>query len=172
MAKVITKEVRLAYVHLFEPYAMNEGQEAKFSCCVMIPENDQATLNTIEEAIEEAKQEGAQKFWGGKIPRNLKLPLRSGSEERPDQPEFENHYFFNCNTKQKPGIVDSDRMPIFDTTEVYSGIYARVSVNFYPFNSNGNKGIAVGLNNVQKLRDGEPLNGRSRAEDDFAEEIL
>ena len=100
----------------------------------------------------------------------LKTPLRDGDAERPDDEAYANAYFVNANSATAPGIVDADRQPILDTSEVYSGVYGRASINFYAFNSNGNKGIACGLNNLQKIRDGEPLGGKSRPEDDFADE--
>ena len=117
-------------------------------------------------AIEAAKKDGMSKF-GGKIPANLKTPLRDGDIDRPDDPAYENSYFINTNSKDAPQIVDGRLQPILDRSEVYSGCYGKVSINFYAFNVNGNRGIAAGLGNVQKLRDGEPLGGRSRAEDDF-----
>lgn len=99
----------------------------------------------------------------------IKTPLRSGNDERPNDPAYKDCYFINANSSSKPGIVDADCQPIMDTSEVYSGVYGRASINFYAFNTNGNKGIACGLNNLQKIRDGEPLGGKSRAEDDFAD---
>ena len=98
----------------------------------------------------------------------LKTPMRDGDLERPDDETYANSYFINANSAATPGIVDADRQPIIDRSEVYSGVYGRASINFYAFNSNGNKGIACGLNNRQKIKDGEPLGGKSRAEDDFA----
>ena len=82
-------------------------------------------------------------------------------------PEYKGCYFVNCNSGQKPGVVDAQLNPIMDKSEVYSGCYARASINFYAFNVDGNKGIASGLNNVQKLADGERFGGGSRASDDF-----
>jgi hypothetical protein len=164
--KVITGKVRLSYAHLFKPHAISEGQDPKYSVCLLIPKSDKTTLGKIKKAIEAAKQAGASK-WGGKIPANLKMPLRDGDEERPDQEEYVGCYFVNATSKQKPGIVDRQLNEILDSTEVYSGCYARASINFYAFNQAGNKGIACGLNNIQKLEDGDYLGGRSRPEDDF-----
>ena len=98
----------------------------------------------------------------------IKNPLRDGDRERPDDEAYRGCWFINANSATAPGIVDSDRQPIIERSEVYSGVYGRASINFYAFNSNGNKGIACGLNNLQKIADGEPLGGKSRAEDDFA----
>lgn len=164
--KVITGKVRLSYAHLFKPFALSDDQEPKYSVCLLIPKTDKATLKKINAAIEAAKQQGTN-LWGGKVPPNLKLPLRDGDEERPEQPEYEGMYFINASSKTAPGVVDKNVQPILDSTEVYSGCYARVSINFYPFNKAGNKGVACGLNNVQKIADGDYLGGRSRAEDDF-----
>lgn len=97
----------------------------------------------------------------------IKTPLRNGDTERPDDPAYAGSYFINANSATAPGIVDADCNPILTRSEVYSGVYGRASINFYAFNSNGNKGIACGLNNLQKIRDGEPLGGKSSAASDF-----
>jgi len=164
--KVTTGKVRLSYAHLFEAHSMNDGQEPKYSVSVIIPKSDKETLQAIKDAVNEAKEQGKGKF-GGKIPGNLKTPLRDGDEERPDDEAYANSYFLNASSKMKPGIVDRSAHPILDASEVYSGCYGRLTLNFYPFSASGNKGIAAGLGNVQKLEDGEPLGGFTRAEDDF-----
>ena len=164
--KVITGKVRASFVHIFEPQSVN-GSDPRYSCSFIIPKSDAETIGKIRAAIEEAKQSGVTK-WGGKIPPNLKLPLRDGDIDRPDDPNYAGAYFVNANSATAPGIVDADRQPILDTSEVYSGVYGRASINFYAFNSNGNKGIACGLNNLQKIRDGEPLGGKSSAASDFS----
>ena len=164
--KVTTGKVRLSYAHIFEPHAMNEGQEAKYSVSVIIPKTDKETLTAIKEATDQAKKDGASK-WGNKIPANLKTPLRDGDVDREDDPAYAGCYFLNASSKNKPGIVDQNVQPILDATEVYSGCYARLTLNFYAYNASGNKGVAAGLGNIQKLEDGEPLGGFTRAEDDF-----
>lgn len=156
---------RLSYANVWEPQSIN-GSEPKYSVSVIIPKSDKATIQKIQQAVELAKQEAISKF-GGKIPANLKLPLRDGDIDRPDDEAYANSYFINCNSKQKPQVVDQQVQPILDQAEVYSGCYGRVSVTFYGFNSNGNRGVAAGLGNIQKLKDGEPLGGRVRAEDEF-----
>jgi hypothetical protein len=98
----------------------------------------------------------------------LKTPLRDGDLERPGDEAYADSFFINANSDTAPGMVDRDRNPIMERSEIYSGIYARFSINFYAFNSNGNRGIACGLNNLQNLEDGAPLGGKSRVEDDFA----
>lgn len=165
MSKVITGKVRFSYANIWEPKSIN-GSEEKYSVSLIIPKSDAKTIEEIQVAMEEAKQEGIAKF-GGKIPANLKLPLRDGDIDRPDDEAYQGCYFINANSKDKPQIVDKKVKPILDPNEVYSGCYGRASINFYAFNQNGNKGIACGLGNLQKLEDGDPLSGHSRAEDDF-----
>ncbi len=165
MAHLVTGKVRLSYEHIWEPASINDSDE-KYSVSLIIPKSDTKTVKDIQNAVEQAKQDGKAKF-GGRIPANLKLPLRDGDIERPDDEAYKDCYFINCNSKDKPQIVDKNVQPILDRNEVYSGCYARVSISLYPFNTNGNKGIACGLGNIQKIADGEPLGGRTRAEDDF-----
>lgn len=158
---------------MWDPKSINGGAP-KYSVSLIIPKSDMATVNKIKAAIQAAYEEGEGKLKGsGKtVPALsvLKTPLRDGDLERPDDEAYANSYFVNANSATAPGIVDADRQPILDRSEVYSGVYGRASINFYAFNSNGNKGIACGLNNLQKIKDGEPLGGKSRAEDDFATE--
>ena len=166
--KVITgKNTRLSYFHGWEPTSINGGPE-RYSVSVLIPKDDKETVMAINDAIDAAIEEGIAKF-GGKKPNKaaIKLPLRDGDTEREDE-AYAGHWFINANSKTAPQIVDKAVKPILDRDEVYSGCYARVSLNFYAFNSNGNKGIACGLGNIQKIRDGESLGGRSSATDDFS----
>ena len=163
--KVITGKVRASFVHVFEPQSIN-GSEPKYSCSLIIPKSDTDTVGKIREAIEQAKQEGVPK-WGGKIPPNLKLPLRDGDIDRPDDEAYADSYFINASSREQPGVVDRRRVPIADPLALYSGCYVRASINLYPFNANGNRGIAAGLGNLQFWCDGEPLNGRVKAEDEF-----
>lgn len=169
MSKVVTGTVRLSYANVWTPRAANEGSEPKYSASIIIPKADTATVDAIKKAIEVAIQEGVGKF-GGKIPprTTLKLPLRDGDEERPDDEAYKNAYFLNATSKLAPGIVDKHVQPILDHSEVYSGVYARVSLNFYAFNTSGNRGVACGLGNIQKIRDGEPLGGKTAPSADFS----
>ena len=168
MSKVVTGTVRLSYANVWTPRSANEGSEPKYSASIIIPKADTATVDAIKKAIEVAIQEGVGKF-GGKIPprATLKLPLRDGDEERPDDEAYKNAYFLNATSKLAPGIVDKHVQPILDHSEVYSGVYARVSLNFYAFNTSGNRGVACGLGNIQKIRDGEPLGGKTAPSADF-----
>lgn len=173
--KVITgPNTRWSYANVWEAKSINGGAP-KFSVSLIIPKSDAVTVAKIKAAIEAAYQEGAAKLKGsGKsVPplAAIKTPLRDGDTERPDDPAYANAYFINANSATAPGIVDADRNIILNRSEVYSGVYGRASISFYAFNSNGNKGIACGLNNLQKIRDGEPLGGKSRAEDDFSTDL-
>lgn len=167
--KVRTGTVRLSYVHLFEPYAQNSDDEEKYSCVILIPKSDKKTLTAIDKAIKAAAEQGKHSKFDGKIPSNLVTTLHDGDEEGDleKNPEYEGHMFMSISSKTKPGLVDRDVEPITDSTEIYSGAYARVSMNAFPYNYKGKKGVSFGLNHVQKVKDGDYLGGRSRAEDDF-----
>ena len=170
--KVITgPDTRWSYANVWEPKSINGGTP-KYSVSLIIPKSDTKTIAKVEAAIEAAYKEGEAKLKGnGKsVPALsvIKTPLRDGDMERPDDPAYANSYFVNANATSAPGIVDADRNPILTRSEVYSGVYGRASISFYAFNSSGNKGIACGLNNLQKIRDGEPLGGKASAESDFA----
>ncbi|WP_035518885.1 DUF2815 family protein [Halobacillus karajensis] len=170
--KVTTGEVRFSYAHVFAPHAI-EGNDEKYSVSILISKDDKETIEAVEKAVEAAKQEGKSSKFGGKIPPSLKTPLRDGDEERDDE-AYAGHYFMNATSKTKPGIVkkgSAGLVEITDEDEFYSGCYGKASVNFFPFNSNGNKGVACGLNNLFKSRDGEALAGKPSATDDFADEL-
>ncbi|MHB1651643.1 MAG: DUF2815 family protein [Desulfitobacteriaceae bacterium] len=176
--KVITGKVRLSYTHVFEPQSIDGGDE-KYSTAILIPKSDKVTLQKIKDATEAAKELGKSKWPNGKVPPNCKMPLRDGDEERPDDEAYAGHYFLNASSKNKPGIAKpigkgadgkTKFSEITDSTEVYSGCYAKVSLNFYPFDAKGNRGVAAGLNNLVKIQDGDFLGGRSSVNDEFAEE--
>ena len=172
--KVITGvNTRWSYANVWDPKAI-DGGKPKYSVSLIIPKDDEVTVNKIKAAIQAAYEEGQSKLKGnGKsVPplSAIKNPLRDGDIEKPDDEAYAGCYFVNANSSTAPGVVDADRQPIIERSEVYSGVYGRASINLYAFNSNGNKGIACGLNNLQKIKDGEPLGGKSRAEDDFATE--
>lgn len=174
--KVITGKVRLSYAHVFKPASIDDGEE-KYSTAILIPKDDKETLRKIKAATDAAKELGRSK-WNGKIPANCKTPLRDGDEERPDDENYANCYFLNATSKTKPEVAKpigkgaDGKMKfqeITDSTEVYSGCYARVSLNLYPFDVKGNRGIAAGLNSIVKVQDGEFLGGRASVDDDFAD---
>lgn len=170
--KVITgKNTRFSYLNVNEPKSIN-GSKPKYSVSLIIPKSDTVTIQKIRAAIKAAYEEGESKLRGNgrSVPPldTLKTPLRDGDRERPDDETYKNCYFVNANSATKPGVVDANNNIILDTSELYSGIYGRASINFYAFNSNGNRGIACGLNALQKLRDGDPLGGHVNAETEFA----
>lgn len=172
--KVITgPKTIFSYLNVNEPKVPMGGGTPKYSVSLIIPKSDTVTVNKIKAAIKAAYDEGQSKLKGNSkfVPDldTLKTPLRDGDKERKGDVAYANSYFVNANSTTKPGVVDADRQPIIDTSELYSGIIGRASINFYAYNANGNKGIACGLNNLQKLSDGTALGGHSRAEDDFAD---
>lgn len=170
--KIVTGKVRLSYCHLFEPRAAAEGYDAKYGVTLLIDKSDKETLEAINNGVAEVIRTEKDSKFGGKE-KGLKLPLRDGDEER-DEPEFEGCYFINVTAKQRPIILDENGATVLDNREVYSGCYARVSFNLFAFNSNGNKGVACGLNAVKKIADGEPLGGsytEETAKEDFEDLI-
>lgn len=172
--KVITGKIRFSYCNLFNPRAGVGGGDPKYGACLLIPKSDKKTCNAIKAAVEAARL-GSASLFGGKVPNSLKSPVHDGDGEMPNGgeygPECKGHLVINASSKQRPGVVDRNCNEILDQTEFYSGCYGRASLNFYAYNTNGNKGIACGLNNVQKLAEGEALGGRARAADDFADDF-
>ncbi len=163
--KVITGVARASYVHLVEPHAMAEGQEAKYSVSIIIPKDDIATIDAINKAIDKAIEEGNAKFGGKKIARSTVKVLRDGDEK--DDPAYANCYYINAKSKDKPQIVDLNLREITDPDEIYSGMYARFSLSFYAYSFNNMRGISCSLGNVQKVRDGERFGGKAKATTDF-----
>ena len=172
--KIITGVCRLSYANIWQAKSINGGTP-KYSTSVLIPKSDTKAVAKIKAAIQAAYDEGESKLKGNSrtVPTlaSLKSPLRDGDTERPDDEAYAGHWFLNANSNTAPGVVDANREPIFDTSEIYSGVYARASLTFYAFNSNGNRGIACGLQNIQKVRDGESLGSKAKAEDDFDDDF-
>lgn len=167
--KVVTGLVRFSYLHVFEPRASEGSEEKKYSVSLIIPKTDKKTVGLINAAIEAAKVEGKDTLSkNGKYVPNIKTPLRDGDTDRPDDEAYAGCYFINCSSRQKPGLVDRNRQPILDAEELYSGCYGLASLKFYAYDSNGNKGIAAGLNHLMKVKDGPSLGGAGKAEEDFA----
>lgn len=164
--KVITGKVRFSYVNIFYPRTSEFSRDARFSLNIIIDKGDKETLNKIYSAIEAAKEEG-RRLWGGRIPKNLTLPLKDGDLHKEQREEYKNKYYINTSSKQRPGVVDRNLNSIADSSVVYSGCYGRVSIIFFPYNQNCTKGIGCGLLNVQMLEQGEQLGVHSRPEEDF-----
>lgn len=158
---------RFSYVHVWEPTAIADGGDRKYSVSCLIPKTDKATMDKIKKAINAAYMAGIAIKFKGKKPTSWKNPLRDGDDR--DDDIYAGHVYVNASCKTRPGVVGADRMPITDQDEFYSGCYGYVSINFYAFNTNGNMGVAAGLNNVMKVKDGDALGGRSSAESDFAD---
>ena len=163
--KIITGKVRFSYANVWQPKSINGG-EPKYSVSIIIPKTDKETLKKINVAIEAAKNAGTAKF-GDKLLNNFKTPLRDGDVDRAEDEAYAGSYFINANSIMKPGIVDKSVQAITEESQFYSGCYGRASLVFYAYNAEGNKGIACGLQNLQKLEEGEMLSGHSSAEEDF-----
>ena len=167
--EVTTKKVRLNFPHLFEPHAFEEGQEPKFSAVIMLPKSDVATKKAIDVAIEKAIQKGISEKWGGKRPKNIDIAFTDYDDQgyEPDDDDYYDpyigHYIFNAKSSAEwpPTVVSlNPNIPITDHSEIYSGVYARVHLSFFPYTFGKKTGIGIALNMVQKLVDGEPLAGR------------
>jgi hypothetical protein len=169
--KVVIGPCRLSYTHLFEKYVPEGGDAAqgKFMTNVLIPKDEKKTIAAINKAIESAKQTAIVSRWSGKEPKKLDLPLRDGDEKDDDSGVYADCFYLNAKCSTKPGIVDKHKEPITDEEEVYSGMWAYVSLTFYGYYVSGNAGIACGLNNVMKFKDDERLGGRTSAANDFAD---
>jgi hypothetical protein len=171
--KVITGKVRFSYPSVFVARAAEEGGAPKFSVSILIPKTSKKMIAEIEAAIEAAAASGGAKF-ENKDPKKIKKfhwPLRDGDEEKEDDEAYKGMYFLSAKSNTKPGVVDVDREAIVDPQDFYAGCYGRASINFYAFSMSGNKGIACGLNNLQKLEDGERLAGGSSVDDDFGDDL-
>ena len=172
MAKVVTKKknpVRLSYVNVFKPRQI-EGSDPKYSVCIMFPKTDKVLKKLFDDAIKQTAVDDVAK-WGGKVPANLKTPIHDGDEDRPDRPEFRGMWYFNASSTRPPQVLDEYKTEMLDPNELYSGCWARVSVNFSGYNNSGNKGIGAYINNIMKLRDDVRLGGTSATgEEDFADD--
>lgn len=169
---VTTGQVRLSYVHLFQPYAGPNGGEPKYSTTILIPKSDVATKQRIDAATQAAIIAGVSTRWNGVRPPQIALPVHDGDGPRPSDgmpfgEECKGHWVVSASSKQQQAVVDINLNPIINQTEIYSGVYARVNINFFPYANSGKKGIGCGLGPVQKISDGEPLGGGVSAEQAF-----
>ena len=164
--KVITGVCRVSYAHLTEPYAM-EGQEPKYSAVLIFPKSDMETYNAINKAIDKAIEDGLSKFGGKKIAKTSVHIIKDGDEK--DDPIYSGSYYINVKSKDRPQIVDRNLQDIIDPEEIYSGMYARFSLSFYPYSYNNMRGISCSMGNVQKVADGERFSGKSKASADFGD---
>lgn len=175
--KVVTGKVRFSFANVFEARAFGEGQTPKYSVMLLIPKTDVGTISRMKKAIDAAAQKGLATKFGGKLPAIVKSTLKDADKDMDQDGEIfaekwpytANHYILNVSSKNQPQVVDAELNPILNPTEFYSGCYGRASINFFAYNNNGNKGVSAGLNNLQKLEDGESLGGVTSAEQDFAD---
>lgn len=166
--QVVTGECRLSFVNLFEPVAMKEGDTPKYSVTVIVPKSDTKTVEAIKAAIKAAAEAGAQKHFGGRVPTNVNNTFKDGDTDTDDMgelknikyPEYKNSYFIRVATKFRPKVLDVNRQEIIDPTEIYSGVYGKVSMTFFAYSGDGKRGVSAVLNNVLKTKDGEPLVAR------------
>lgn len=156
--RVTTGKIRLSYLNVFEAKAMTEGETPKFSSAILLSKKDVATKAKADAAIQLAITQGIPKKWKGKKPALLKLPWRDGDEEKPDDEAYAGHWFLNASNTKKPILLGTDKRPLEDQSELYSGAYARAVLTFYPFSGKSN-GVAVSLDSILKLEDGESLGG-------------
>ena len=163
---VVFGPCRLSYTHLLSKYNPDGDSAAgKYMTNVLIPKGEKKTIKALQTAIEAAKRNAVTAKWGGKEPKKLDLTLRDGDEK--DDEVYEDHFYVNAKCNTKPGVLDKNKQVITDEDEVYSGMWAVVSVTFYGYDVSGNRGVACGLNNVLKYKDDERLGGRVSAEADF-----
>ena len=167
--RIQLKNVRLSYANVWEPRAMNEGQPPKYSAALLMDPNTKEgkkNLEALDDAITKVYEEAIPTKFEGKRPTNWRYPVYEGDEEKGEA--YEGMMYVNAKSNTRPGIVDRRADPILDQSEVYSGCYANVSVTLYAYNNAGNKGVGVGLGNIQKLKDGESLGGNIKAENEFS----
>lgn len=175
--KCLTGEVRLSYANLVTPRAAvgADGKpkgDPKYSVTILIPKTDKATLDDLVASFNAAAQKGLNTKFGGYMPE-LKPLIHDGDGKRNDGkpygPECKGMWVLTASSKMKPDVVDISNINVsLAPNDIYSGMYARVTVNFYPFNTGNNKGVGCGLGNVMKTRDGEPLGSGASAASDFA----
>lgn len=170
MENIVTGKVRFSYANVFEARAVNGG-EAKFSVTLLIPKSDTNTYQRIMAEINKTLQENVADTFKGVMPQNPSLPIYDGDGLRPGGEPFGTEckgcWVISAKSNSAPEVVDANLNPIISKNEFYSGCYGRASIRFYAYNTNGNKGIGCGLGNIQKLEDGQPLDGRTTAAEDF-----
>lgn len=167
--KVVFGPCRLSYTHVFSKYAPDgDTSNGKYMTNVLIPKEEKETIKAIEQAIDAAKKAAVLSKWSGKEPKKLDMPLRDG-DDKDDDEVYSDHFYVNAKCSTRPGICDKSKTPIVDEDEIYSGVWAIVSVTFFGYDVSGNRGVACGLNNIMKFKDGERLGGRASAESDFAD---
>lgn len=168
-SNIVIKNVRLSYENLLEPRAANIGDEPTYGTAILIPKkladgSDNPLVDEIKKAISAEIAEGVVKKWGGKRPGNIRVPLRDGDDEKPTEESYAGMWFMNGKGpkagKNPPLLLDAKGSQTYSSDVIYSGVNAHLQVNFYAYDSNGNKGVACGIASVMGLGTGEPLSGQ------------
>lgn len=164
--KLCIGAVRLSYPHLFRRHSVSGNEaEGKYSACILIPKTETEVVANIRKAIERA----AAEKWPGKNRPRFKHPTLCDGDERGGE-GYEGCWYLNASSRTRPQVVDTQQQPILDEDAIYGGVWAIVSIEFFGYDTQMNKGVACGLVNVMKVRDGEPFGGgASSAADDFAD---
>lgn len=174
---ITINNVRLSYCNLFQakPPHNNPNGKPKFSCTILVPKTNTQAKAAIDAAIAQAIDAGVSKTWGGVRPPQPNVCVHDGDGVRPSDgspygEECKGMWVFtaSANEDRPPFVVDGMVQKIIDPTQVYSGMWANVNINFFPYNSAGKKGIGCGLNGVQKVRDDVALTGQVTAEEAFS----
>lgn len=162
--KVITPVFRASFVNVFTPRKNEQSGKEEYSIKMIFEKTEDFT------ELKKIIQEAIRNKWGTNPPKGLKLPLKDGNAGDTEKyPEDKDMIIANAKTLiAPPGVVNAQCQPIIDPKEVYSGCYMRASLTAYAYDKGGGKGVAFGLQNLMKVRDGEPLSSRAAAEDDFA----
>lgn len=173
--KVLTGEVRLSYVHLTEPYQNKQGGDPRYQVTLLIPKSDTITKADIDSSINVAYEDGVKNKWKGARPQMKNALIYDGDGTKADGTPFgaecKGHWVITAASpaSRKPNVVDVSNINVeLAPTDIYSGMYARVTLNFFSYDSHGSKGVGCGLGNVMKTRDGEALSGGASAASDFA----
>jgi len=171
--KVVTGKCIIAHPSLFSPRPESSEIDAgKYTCMVIIKKSDSETAEKLKKAVNDAIK--AQ--WPDKVPSGLTKPVKDGDEKYAEDekkyPYLKGTYYLNVKTTTRPKVFDGNVTEIIDPTEVVSGDYAKVSMNFKGFDKAGNKGVGVYLNAVQHLGRGPVVIGGGNAADDFEVEEL
>lgn len=165
--RVVFGPCRLSYAHLFEKWQPdNAAGDAKYMTNVLIPKSEKKTIKALQEAIEATAKAGAAKFKNGKVPAKYDSPLRDGDDKEDEL--YQDHYYMNPKSSSRPSVVDKNNQPIMGPEEMYSGVWAYISVSFFVYNVSGNQGVGCFLNSVRKFKDDERLGGNGNGADDFA----
>lgn len=165
--EMTTGEIRVSFPQLWEAKSF-KGGKPKFSCILMIPKSDKATISKINGCIEAAKEDGKVSKWKGVIPKALDLPLHDGDEQfalGKKGEEFKGVYYLNAksNADAPPFVFDEAGNRVIDQTKFYAGCYARAAIQFFPY-AEGGIGVGVGLIGLKKTKDGVTFSGRPTEE--------